>query len=224
MNSVRGMKRSPWGGREAGKGMARGCRGQDPEASIANMDAYDAIARRASTRAFTADPVPRATIERLLGAAVRAPNHKLTEPWRFAVLTGANAGRFAELKRAHRATRFPDPAAPEAAKAIEKTYREARDTPAFIVVMCAGSDDPVRLEEDFAATMMATQNLLIAATAEGLGTYVRTGGIMRDEAVREVAQAPTGHRIVAIVSLGVPAEAHEPRRRSDFAAKTVWLD
>jgi nitroreductase len=188
------------------------------------MDAHDAIARRVSTRAYRPDPVPRALIERLLAAAVRAPNHKLTEPWRFTVLSGASAARFAELKRAHRATRFPDPAAPEAAKAIDKTYREARDTPAFIVVMCADSDDPVRREEDVAATMMATQNLLIAATADGLGSYVRTGGIMRDAAVRDLAQAPAGHRIVAIVSLGFPAEAQEPRRRSDPAAKTVWRD
>jgi nitroreductase len=188
------------------------------------MDAFEAIAQRTSTRFFRPDPVPRPLIERLLAAAVRAPNHKLTEPWRFAVLTGASAGRFAELKRAHRATRFPDPAAPEAAKAIDKTYREARGTPTFILVTCAESDDPVRQEEDFAATMMATENLLIAATAAGLGTYVRTGGIMRDAAVRELAQAPARHRIVAIVSLGYPAEAQEPRRRSDPAEKTVWLD
>jgi len=188
------------------------------------MDAYDAIARRTSTRAFTAEPVPRPVVERLLAAAVRAPNHKLTEPWRFAVVSGASAARFAELKRAHRATRFPDPSAPEAARAIEKTWREARETPVFVVVMCAESDDAVRQEEDFAATMMATQNLLIAATAEGLGSYVRTGGIMKDTAVRELVRAPDGHRIVAVVSLGHPAETAPPKRRSDPADRTAWLD
>ena len=90
------------------------------------MDAYDAIARRTSTRAFQDRPVPRAAIERLLDAAVRAPNHKLTEPWRFAVLTGASRDRYAEIRRTHRAATFPDPAAPDAAKAIEKTWREAQ--------------------------------------------------------------------------------------------------
>ena len=188
------------------------------------MDAYEAIAARYSTRAFTSGAVPRPVIERLLAAAVRAPNHKLTEPWRFAVLSGASALRFAELRRAHRATRFADPAAPEAAKAIEKTFREARDTPAFVVVLCAVSDDPVRAEEDYAAAMMAVENLLIAATAEGLGSYVRTGGIMRDAAVRELVRAPDTHRIVAVVSLGYPAETARPARRSDPADRTVWLD
>jgi len=188
------------------------------------MDAFEAIARRTSTRKFRADAVPRPVIARLIAAAVRAPNHKLTEPWRFAVLSGTSARRFADLKRAHRATRFPDPAAPEATRAIDKTYREALETPVFVVVLCAESDDAVRREEDFAAAMMATQNLLVAATAEGLGSYVRTGGIMRDEAVRELVRAPAGHRIVAIVSLGRPAEAAPPTRRSDPEARTVWLD
>ena len=188
------------------------------------MDAFDAIARRSSIRAFSADRVPRAVIERLLAAAVRAPNHKLTEPWRFAVLTGASRDRFAELKRAHRATRFPSPDAPEAAKAIEKTYREALGTPAFVVVMCAVSDDPVRREEDYAATMMAAENLMIAATADGLGTYLRTGGTMDDAGVRELVHIPDGHRIVAVISLGLPTEALQPKPRASAAAKTVWLD
>ena len=188
------------------------------------MDAHDAIAARTSTRAFADRPVPRAILERLLAAAVRAPNHKLTEPWRFAVLTGKSVARFAELRRAHRATRFPDPASPEAAKAIDKTYREALATPAFLVVMCAVSDDPVRREEDYAATMMAVQNLLIAATAEGVGSYIRTGGILEDAGVRELVQLPAGHRLVAVVSLGYPAAPQEPKKRSDPAGKTLWLD
>ena len=188
------------------------------------MDAFDAIARRISTRAFTTQPVPRPVIERLIAAAVRAPNHKLTEPWRFAVLTGRSAALFAELKRAHRASKFPDPAAPESAKAIEKTYREALETPAYVVVMCAVSEDPVRREEDYAATMMATATLMIAATAEGLGTYVRTGGIMNDAAVTELVRLPDGFRIVGIISLGFPGQPQEPKRRTDPAEKTLWLD
>jgi nitroreductase len=188
------------------------------------MDAYDAIAARTSTRAYADRPVPRAAIERLLAAAVRAPNHKLTEPWRFAVLTGKSAARFAELRRAHRATRFPDPASPEAAKAIDKTYHEALGTPAFVVVMSALSDDAVRREEDYASVMMAVQNLMIAATAEGLGSYLRTGGILEDAGVKELVRLPAGHRIVAVISLGYPTAPQEPKRRTDPAERTLWLE
>jgi len=188
------------------------------------MDAYEAMARRTSTRGFRTEPVPREVIARIIAAAVRAPNHKLTEPWRFAVLTGASARQFAELRRRHRAARFPDPAAPEAARAIEKTHREALATPAFVVVLCAEAEDPVRREEDFAAAMMATENLLLAATAEGLGSYLRTGGLMQDEALRALVRAPAGHRIVAMVSLGYPEAPEPPKRRADPADRTEWLD
>jgi nitroreductase len=189
------------------------------------VDTHDAIARRTSTRAFRPDPVPRYAIERLLAAAVRAPNHKLTEPWRFTVWTGESKRRYAEIKRAHRAKRFPDPAAPEAVKAIEKTTREALETPAFVVVMCAVSDDAVRREEDFGAAMMAIENLLVAAAADGIGTYLRTGGIMEHPEVKTLAGMPEGYRIVGIISLGYLAGTPEPTlRRKPLADVVRWLE
>ena len=46
--------------------------------------------------------------------------------------------------------------------------------------MCAVHPDEQTREEDYAAAMMATENLVIAASSLGLGTYLKTGGIMRD--------------------------------------------
>jgi nitroreductase len=167
--------------------------------------------------------VHRDAIARLLDAAVRAPNHKLTEPWRFAVLAGASRDRYADLRRAHRAAKFTDPAAPDAAPSIARTWHEARETPAFVAVMCAVSDDPVRREEDLAAAWMAVQNLLTAATADGLGTYVRTGSILEEPAVQALVQLPGGFRLIAMVSLGYPAGEDAPRRRAPAAERTRWL-
>ena len=188
------------------------------------MDAYEAITRRVSTRAFEPRPVPREILVRVLDAAVRAPNHKLTEPWRFTVLSGVSRDRYAGIRRAHRARRFADPSAPEAARAIEKTWREAAETPAVVVVSCAVSEDAVRREEDLAAAWMAVANLLIAATAEGLGTYVRTGGILADPDLRALAAVPEDARPIAVVSVGYPATGEPPRRRTSALEKTVWRD
>jgi nitroreductase len=189
------------------------------------MDTYDAIARRTSTRAFRPDPVPRYVIERLLAAAVRAPNHKLTEPWSFVVLIGEAKRRFAELRREHRRRRFNPPDSEQADRAAEKTWREHLDTPAFIFVMCAVSDDPVRREEDYGAAMMAVENLLIAASADGLGTFLRTGGIIENPEVKKLVGVPEGHRIVGIISLGYLAEPPEPTpRRKPLSELVRWLD
>jgi nitroreductase len=188
------------------------------------MDAIDAIQRRTSVRRFRPESVPRETIARLLDCAVRAPNHKLTEPWRFAVLTGAAVARLAELRARHRLKRYSDPESAEAQAGMEKVRRETEQTPAFVVVMCAVNEDEITREEDYAAAMMATATLLIAAESQGLGTYVKTGGIMRDPGVAALVGLEAGFRVVAVVSLGYPAAEETPRRRRPAAELTRWVE
>lgn len=188
------------------------------------MDAIEAIQRRTSVRRFRPDLVPRETIERLLDAAVRAPNHKLTEPWRFAVLTGGAVARFADLRAAQRLRRFDDPESAEALAAAAKMRRETAETPAVVVVMCKLSEDEHTREEDYAATMMAVANLMIAAESIGLGTYLKTGGIMREPGVIELAGLAPGFRITGLVSLGFPAEPETPRKRRPASDLISWID
>lgn len=188
------------------------------------MDAIDAIQRRTSVRRFRPEPVSRETIARLLDCAVRAPNHKLTEPWRFAVLTGAARSRFAELRARHRLKRYSDPGSEEARAGAEKVRRETEETPAFLVVMCTQNPDELTREEDYAATMMATANFMIAAESLGLGTYLKSGGIMRDPDFATLVGLEPGFRIVAVVSVGYPAAAEPPRRRQPADGLTRWVD
>src|SRR4051812_36028551 len=107
------------------------------------MDAITAITQRTSVRRFRPDPLPRDTIQRVLDCAVRAPNHKLTEPWRFSVLTERARDRFAEIRAGHRLKRFADPSSAEAQGAADKVRRESRETPAYLVVMAAQNPDEI---------------------------------------------------------------------------------
>jgi nitroreductase len=188
------------------------------------MDAFEALESRASVRAFLPEEPPRDVVERLLAAAIRAPNHKLTEPWRFVVVRGDAKRRYAEIRRAHRAQKFADPAAPDAAAKIAKTFQEHLATPLFVFVIQRVALDPVRREEDYAAVMMATQNLMVAAVASGLGSYLRTGGIMDKPDVRALVGATEGERIVGIVSLGKPAAETPRTRRAPAVERTTWLE
>jgi nitroreductase len=188
------------------------------------MDAITAIANRTSVRRFHSQPVPRALVEQLLDCAVRAPNHKLTEPWRFAVLTGGARDRFAEIRARHRLKRFSDPSSAEAQAAAEKVRRESLGVPVFIVVMSALNPDDITREEDYAATMMAITNLMIAAESLELGTYLRTGGVMRDPDLIALAGVPESFRVVGVISLGYPAEQEPPRRRKAAAELTRWVE
>jgi nitroreductase len=188
------------------------------------MDAITAITTRTSVRRFRSDPVPRAMIERLLECAVRAPNHKLTEPWRFVVLTGRARDSFAEIRAHHRLKRFEDQTSAEARAAADKVRRDSLETPAYIVVLAALSQDDITREEDYAASMMAIANVMTAAQSLGLGTYLRTGGVMREPALLDLAQVPDSFRVVGILSLGYPAQAETPRRRKPAAELTRWAE
>jgi nitroreductase len=168
--------------------------------------------------------VSRQVIEQLLDCAVLAPNHKLTQPWRFTVLTGGARDRYAELRGRHRLKRFDNPTTPEALAAADKIRRETQETPAFVAVMSAVNPDDITREEDYAACMMAAANLILAAESLGLGTYLKTGGIMNDPDVVELIGVPDGFRIVAIISLGYPLEVGSPRRRKPAAQLTSWVE
>ncbi len=188
------------------------------------MDAIDAIQQRTSVRRYRSDPVTRETIERLLDCAVRAPNHKLTEPWRCAVLTGGAKARLGDIRASHRLKRYDDPASEEARARAEKARRETLESPAVIVVMARTNDDDITREEDYAAVMMATANLMTAAQSLGLGTFLKTGGVMRDPALADLVGLPEGYRIVGILSVGYPVELGAPRRRRPAGELTRWLE
>ncbi|HEY8197446.1 MAG TPA: nitroreductase [Gemmatimonadales bacterium] len=188
------------------------------------MDAITAINQRTSVRHFRSDPVSRETIQRLLDCAVRAPNHKLTEPWRFTVLTGRARDRFAEIRARHRLKRYSDPSTAEAQAGADKVRRESREAPVYIVAMAAVNPDEITREEDYAAAMMAVANLMIAAESLGLGTFLKSGGVMQDPELLQLAEVPDGFRVVGLISLGYPAERDPPRRRKPAAELTRWVE
>jgi nitroreductase len=186
------------------------------------MNIGQAIRERRSVKKFTDRDVSRDVIESLLSAAVLAPNHHLTQPWRFYVL-GPNARHAYGLALgARKARKIPDAGAGR--KVIETVAGEHRALPCMIAVAMTIDENAEKREEDYAAVMMATENFLLAAVAEGLGTHLKTGAVMEDPAARAAAGVLDGERIVAIVNAGYPAEIPPAKTRLPASAHTTWLD
>src|SRR4051812_34467706 len=142
-------------------------------------------------------------MEALIAAATLAPNHRLTLPWRFYVL-GPDAREAYGLALGNRkAKKIEDPAA--AQRMREQVAAEHRALPGMIAVAVLTSDNPEQAEEDYAAVMMAIQNITLSAVELGLGTHLKTGAVMGDPAARAAANVRDGERIVAIVNVGEPA-------------------
>lgn len=185
------------------------------------MDVLEAIQTRRSIKVFTDRPITREEIESLLEAAVLAPNHRLTEPWGFLVLGERAKRAYATVLAGRKARRAADA---EAAAAVhERVVRKTVAVPAIIAVTMRLAEDPEVREEDYAATYMAVQNLLLAATARGLGTHVKTGAVMEDPEFRTALDVPSDQRVVALVFVGVPAEVPARKARTPATERTRWL-
>ena len=185
------------------------------------MNIADAIRDRRSIKRFTDAPVSREQIESLLGAAVLAPNHRLTEPWRFYVLGPGAREAYGRVLGGRKAKKIEDRAAAQAT--IDTVAAEHRQLPAMIAVAVVQNSSPDIAEEDFAAAMMGIENLSLLAVALGLGTHIKTGAVMADPAARAAVGAGPDERIVAIVNIGVPAETPAPKTRASAASRTTWV-
>ncbi len=158
------------------------------------MDLETAIRTRRTHKAFAPERVPDALLDELLELARWAPNHHLTNPWRFRVI-GPEA--LAALKLA---------AGPEAASKLDRA-------PTLVAVTALVDDDPVTAEEDLCATACATYVVLLAAHARGLVGYWRTPGVLRTAEGRAALGIGDDERFVALIHLGWGRQEREAPQR-----------
>jgi len=158
------------------------------------MELEDAIRTRRTHKAYGSDPVPRETLEELLELARWAPNHNLTNPWRFRVL---GPDSLAALKQA---------AGPEAAAKLDRA-------PTLVVASQVRSDDAIQDEEDLCAVAAAISYVLLGAHARGLAGYWRTPAVLRAPEGRAAAGVPQGERVLGLIHLGSPRQEKEPPGR-----------
>jgi len=170
------------------------------------VDLEEAIRTRRTHKAYAPEPVDRTTLDELFELARWAPNHKLTNPWRFRVLGPHALGR---LKAA-----ADDPIA--AAK-LDRA-------PTLVVVSAAQTGDPIVDEEDVCATAAAVYALLLAAHARGLAGYWRTPAIIRTPAGREAVGVATDERVLGLLHLGHPRQEPKAPERAPLADVVEYLD
>lgn len=185
------------------------------------MEALDVIHGRRSIREFTDRAITREEIEQLLEAAARAPNHRMTQPWRFYVLGPEARSAYGAALGARKAKRVDDPEAAQAV--IDKVVEKHASLPAMLAVSVVVDENPEIREEDYAAAYMGIENLSLAAHALGLGTHIKTGAVMDDPRSRAAVGVPEGERIVATIEVGEPASVPEEKDRTPASELTTWV-
>jgi len=153
---------------------------------------------RRTIELFLQTPVPHELVRDAIETATWAPNHHVTEPWRF-ILPGDEAvqkildlcqGIVAEKK----------------GEELALHKRESWSAkPGWLVVSCERSDDELRQKEDYAACSAAVQNFMLYLWKAGVGSKWTTGDITRDPRFFDIIGVdPSAAMVVGLVWFGYP--------------------
>ncbi len=170
------------------------------------MRVDDAIRTRRTHKAYGREAVTRDVLDELFELARWAPNHHLTNPWRFRVI-GPEALQ-----------RLKEAAGPEAAAKLDR---------APTLVVCSAvqaGEDELADEEDRHATAVAAYIVLLAAHARGLVGYWRTPGVMRTAEGRAAVGLGDDEHFVALLYLGHPVQSKPAPEREPVEAIVKYLD
>ena len=169
------------------------------------MEVEAAVRGRRTHKVYGAEPVERRTLDELLELARWAPNHELTNPWRFRVVGPAALER---LKAA---------AGPEAASKLDRA-------PTLVVASVVQSDEPIRREEDLCAAACAVYIVLLGAHARGLAAYWRTPEVLRTAEGRAAVEVPDGEQVIGLVHLGQRRQEAAAPERAPVESYVTYLD
>ncbi len=181
----------------------------------------EAIRHRRSIGRVTVDAPDRSLIRQILEAGTWAPNHYLTEPWRFVVLEGEARNEFGRVMAGVASRREVDPALKETAgaKAAGKPLR----APFVIAVGVEPSKDASIPEiEEVAAGAASIQNMLLAAESLGLAAMWRTGWIGFEPEIREFLGFSTRAKVLGFLYVGYAAMTAPERSRRGVDEFTTW--
>ena len=198
------------------------------QADPATTAVMEAIRARRSIRKYKPDPVDEGKLRLVIEAAILAPNAFNAQPWDFVVVTApeTRAKVAAVVMGGHR--RLFGEARKDAVAGAELEERLMRfsglaQAPAFIVPCLHRKRLPLKEGFDSHAAFWdvlsvgaAVENLIIAATALGLGTCWMGSLALREDALKELLDIPAAAQIAGVLALGQPDESPKPRPRDPF--------
>ncbi|TMQ09492.1 MAG: nitroreductase family protein [Deltaproteobacteria bacterium] len=202
---------------------------------------------RRSVRTFSAEPVARDVLVRVLEGAITAPSSTNRQPWRFAVVRSpsarakivtAVAQRTAEMKaiiaRSHHAEDFGDygdffhePLAAAQVIVIPQ-YREYPDLIANLIA--SGGGDPAQfstasaMQAELVSASAAIMMLLVQAHAEGLGACMMAGPMVARDDIHALLGIEPPWRMVGAIALGHPTGAAPARGRKPLDRVVHWIE
>ena len=189
------------------------------------MDVFDVIKTRRSVGKFKSDMPPEELLEKILESGTWAPNHHLTEPWKFFVLRGTARDKLGDAMADGLKESLNDHESQENKMKIEIERKKPLRAPLIIAVAVSPSDNPkVEEIEEIEAVSASVQNMLLTAHSFGLATINRTGDAAYRKRVKEFFGLKGNERLIGFVYIGYSDIQLPEGSRTSFRDKTVWME
>jgi nitroreductase len=172
------------------------------------VDVEKAIRTRRTHKAFGPRPVAPEVLGELFELARWAPNHHLTNPWRFRVLGERTRAALMVLAESEQ---------PGAAIKL-------RRAPTLVAVSARLAGEPGQDQEDVLASAVAAYIVLLGAHARGLAAYWRTVPLLEDPRGRELLGMPAEETPIGLLYLGDPIQAQRVPERAPVSDFVIELD
>ena len=171
------------------------------------MELEHAIRSRRTHKAFAPEPVAPEVLEELFELARWAPNHHLTDPWRFRVLGPLTVGRLKEIA---------EELSPGSGSKLDRA-------PTLVVASVHSAGDEAQRAEDLLASAVAAYLVLLAAHGRGLAGYWRTVPLLDAPAGRQTLELDTDERPIGLLHLGRPRQEQRVPERAPVADFARYL-
>jgi nitroreductase len=166
------------------------------------MELEHAIRTRRTHKAFAPEPVEPEMLTRLFELARWAPNHHVTNPWRFRVLGPDTVARLKQIAEA---------LTPGSAGKLDRA-------PTLIVASVNSQGDLVERQEDLLAGAVAAYLVLLGAHNVGLAGYWRTVSFLDSPAGREALELDPSESPIGLLHLGYPRQEQRVPERAPVSA------
>jgi len=177
------------------------------------------IASRRSARKLDPERMPpKEVVQKIIEAGTWAPNHHMTEPWRFVVIAGEERKKLGEVL-----VQALGGSSPQDEKKVEAERTKPLRAPVIIALVSSPKREPnIVPQEEVVAAGSALQNMLLAIQSLGLGSMIKTGKTSYSQEVRDYLKLSEGENLVAMIYVGYNVEEPPHGRRSAHSLKTEW--
>ncbi|MQG04500.1 MAG: hypothetical protein FI674_01965 [SAR202 cluster bacterium] len=184
------------------------------------------IKERRNVRAFKNKTIPKKVISKIIEMGIWAPNHRMTEPWKFIIIQKNSEKRLSISKKIEKYIK--ENSSNNNSKTVQKIADKARaefeSCPVIMYVCSSAGKNEEETLENYSSTSIAIQNMALYSWAVGVGIGWSTGKPIKVKGLKKILEVPDSSIIAGCLYMGYIENKSViiKKSRTNHLKKTIW--